>query len=101
MFGDATVTPIGAPVCDSIAVAKRDLKPGDVLDGLGGYACYALIENYRDSRREGLLPMGISEGCRLVTSVPKDAPLRYSDVELPCDRLCDRLRREQDARFDE
>lgn len=99
LFRDATVTPMGGPVCDSIAVAKRDLKPGDALDGLGGYACYALVENYRVSRREGFLPMGVSEGCRLVTSVPKDAPVRYSDVELPHDRLCDRLRQEQDVRF--
>ena len=99
LFGDATVTPMAAPVCDSIAVAKRDLKPGDVLDGFGGYACYALIENYRVSRREDFLPMGVSEGCRVVTSVPKDAPVRYSDVELPPDRLCDRLRQEQDVRF--
>jgi predicted homoserine dehydrogenase-like protein len=99
LFRDATASPMGGPVCDSIAVAKRDLKPGDVLDGIGGFACYALIENYGVSRREGLLPMGVSEGCRLVTAVPKDAPVRYSDVELPHDRLCDRLRHEQDVRF--
>lgn len=99
LFRDATVAPIGKPICDAVAVAKRDLKSGEVLDGLGGFTCYALIENYDVSRREGALPMGVSEGCRLKRDIPKDGLVTYGDVELPVGRLCDTLRREQDDRF--
>ena len=74
LFEDATVTPIGGPVCDTIAIAKQDLKAGEILDGLGGFTCYALIENYDLSRQENALPMGISEGCRLKRNQSSNLP---------------------------
>jgi len=99
LFGDATVTPRGAPVCDSIAIAKRDLTQGEILDGLGGFTCYTLIENYGQSWRDKSLPIGVSEGCKLKRDVSKDHPVTYDDVVLPEDRLCDRLREEQHKRL--
>lgn len=99
LFKDATVAPLGAPVCDAIAIAKRDLKPGDNLDGIGGFSCYTLIENYNVARKLGALPMGVSEGCRIKRNVPKDEVVTYADVELPEGRLCDKLRNEQEAYF--
>jgi len=96
---DATVAPIGKPSCDAVTVAKRDLKAGEVIDGLGGYTCYALLDNYEESRRESALPMGLSEGCKLNKNVAKDQLVTYLDVELPKSRLRDRLRKEQDEYF--
>jgi predicted homoserine dehydrogenase-like protein len=95
LFKDATVQPIGAPVCDAIAIAKTDLKAGQTLDGIGGFTCYTLIDNYDTSRNENALPIGVSEGCRLSKDVPKDRLVTYDDVELPAGRLCDKLREEQ------
>lgn len=97
LLSDATVTPLGAPVCDSVAVAKRDLKAGEVLDGIGGFTCYTLLENYDVSLRENALPMGLSEGCTLVRDVKKDSLITYDDVVVPPGRLMDQLRQEQDA----
>ena len=97
MFKDATVAPLGAPVCDAIAVAKRDLKAGSTLDGIGGYSCYTLIENYDVARKIDALPMGVSEGCALKRNVAKDSVVTYADVEFPAGRLCDKLRIEQDG----
>jgi predicted homoserine dehydrogenase-like protein len=99
LFNDATITPRGAPVCDTIACAKRDLKAGERLDGMGGFACYGLVERYEVCAREDYLPMAISLDCRLKTDVAKDQPIHYSQVELPRDRLCDKLRAEQKQRF--
>jgi predicted homoserine dehydrogenase-like protein len=99
LFRDSTVAPIGKPVCDSIAIAKRDLKAGEVLDGIGGFTCYTLIDNYNVAREQDLLPMGVSEGCVLKRNIPKDQAVSYADVNLPKDRLCDKLRQEQDAFF--
>ena len=99
LLGDAAVTPAGRPRCDSVTIAKRDLEPGHELDGMGGFDAYALVENYDCSRRLNLLPMGVSEGCRLIRRVQKDQALTYDDVILPNGRLCDQLRREQAERF--
>ena len=99
LLNDATVTPIGAPSCDSVAVAKRDLKSGEVLDGIGGFTAYALLENYETSRAQRLLPMGLAEGCKLLRPVAKDSAITYDDVQLPTGRLSDQLRREQDTHF--
>jgi predicted homoserine dehydrogenase-like protein len=99
LLNDATVTPSGAPSCDSVAVAKRDLKSGEVLDGIGGFTAYALLENYETSRAQRLLPMGLAEGCKLLRPVAKDSAITYDDVQLPTGRLSDQLRREQDTHF--
>jgi predicted homoserine dehydrogenase-like protein len=99
LFHDAAVTPLGAPRCDVVAVAKRDLAAGETLDGIGGFTCYGAIENVEVSLAEELLPMGLSEGCVLVRDVRKDEALGYADVELPAGRLADVLRAEQTAHF--
>lgn len=99
LFNDATITPLGAPVCDTIAYAKRDIKAGERLDGMGGFTCYGLVDRYEVCRAENYLPMAISLDCRALVDISKDQPIRYSDVQLPPDRLCDRLREEQDRHF--
>lgn len=99
LFGDAAITPLGGPVCDVITVAKRDLRKGEVLDGIGGFTCYGMIDNAGVARRDGLLPMSLSEGCRLKSDIAKDQDISYSDVELPGGRISERLRREQDEWF--
>lgn len=99
LFGDPTITPRGAPVCGTVAYAKRDLKAGEQLDGMGGFACYGLVEREEVCRRENFLPIAISLDCRLKRDIAKDQPVTYADVELPPDRLCDTLRAEQAQRF--
>jgi predicted homoserine dehydrogenase-like protein len=99
LFGDAAIAPLSAPACDVVATAKRDLKAGETLDGMGGYTCYGLIENAHTAAEQNLLPMGLSDGCRLVREIRRDEAISYDDVVLPADRLADRLRREQDHYF--
>lgn len=99
LFNDPTLTPLGAPVCDTLAVAKRDLKAGELLDGMGGFTCYGLVDSYVNCRSGDYLPMALSIGCRLQRDIPKDQPITYGDVTLPQGRLCDTLRAEQTAQF--
>jgi predicted homoserine dehydrogenase-like protein len=80
-------------------MAKRDLRAGEVLDGIGGFTCYGTIENADVSRSEDLLPMGLSEACTLTVDVCADEPICSSDVERPAGRLADALRSEQDQEF--
>jgi predicted homoserine dehydrogenase-like protein len=99
LFGDATLTPLGAPYVDVVATAKIDLKAGQMLDGIGHYMTYGLCENSEVVNAENLLPIGLAEGCRLKRDIPKDQVLTYDDVELPQGRLCDKLRVEQNIHF--
>lgn len=97
LFGDAAVAADAGHVMDVVATAKRDLKPGEVLDGIGWYTTYGQCENADVSLTQRLLPMGLAEGCTVVRPVSKDIVLTYDDVELPPGRLIDRLRAEQEA----
>jgi predicted homoserine dehydrogenase-like protein len=97
LFADPSITPLGTPVADVITLAKRDLKAGETLDGIGGFCCYGLLENAATAKRENLLPMGLAEGCRLRRDLPRDHPIAYTDVIVPDGRLADRLRNLQDA----
>ena len=76
------MVPLDRPVAEVFAVAKRDLQPGDVLDGIGGTAFYSLIDTYESAKVEGLLPIGLAKGARVVRPVPMDAPLTLADVEI-------------------
>ena len=99
LFGDATVTPAGAPVCEVVAYAKRDLKVGEILDGVGGFMTYGVIDNAFTTSDRNLLPMGIAGGCRLMRDIPKDDAITYADAERPPGRIIDILRIEQTVRF--
>jgi len=99
LFQDAAVSPLGGPVCDVMTVAKRNLKAGEVLDGIGGFDTYGMIDNAEVCRKENLLLMGLSEGCRLRRDISKDRAITCADVELPNNRLIHKLRADQDAHF--
>lgn len=99
LFRDVTLAPLGGPCVGVISLAKRDLKAGEVLDGIGGFTCYGKAENYATIRAQNLLPMGLSFDCTLKRDIPRDAAITCEDVERPSGRLCDQLRAEQDAAF--
>lgn len=99
LFHDATAAPLGAPVCETVAVAKRDLKAGETLDGIGNFLTYGAIDNADVCRRNHLLPMGLSEGATLVRPVAKDHAITFDDVVMPAERISDRLWHEQHDRF--
>jgi predicted homoserine dehydrogenase-like protein len=101
LFRDSVAKPLGGPVVEVCAVAKCDLKAGDILDEYGNYMTYGEAVNSDEMRRERYLPEGLVEGCKLRRDLPKDAVITYNDVELPPDRLADRLRQEQYERFGE
>jgi predicted homoserine dehydrogenase-like protein len=89
LFGDTVLATDGPIRVEVVATAKRDLKAGQVIDGLGGFMTYGECENVWVSGPEDLLPMGVAEGCRLVRDVPKDTAIRRADVTLPEGRLID------------
>ncbi len=99
LFNDATITPLGAPVCDTIAYAKRDIKAGERLDGMGGFTNYGMVDTWEVCRAGNYLPMAVSLDCVATRDIAQDTPMTYDDVTLPPDRIVDRLRTEQIDRF--
>jgi predicted homoserine dehydrogenase-like protein len=96
---DATVAPIGGPVCEVLTIAKRDLKAGERLDGIGGFCTYGLIDNSATARAISALPIGLSEGCVLRRDISKDDAISFDDVISPVGRIEEALWHEQNALF--
>ena len=95
LFRDCVAKPLGGPVVEVCAVAKRDLRAGEVLDDYGMYMTYGEAVNSDEMCRNRYLPEGLVEGCVLTRDVAKDSVVTYDDVTLPPDRLGDQLRAEQ------
>ena len=96
---DPTVAPLAGPVCEVLTVAKRDLKTGEHLDGVGGFCSYGLIDNRAAARALDALPISLSEGCVLRRNISKDDVISFADVETPHGRLVETLWREQNERW--
>ena len=79
-----------------VAAAKRDLKAGDVIDGIGGSTMYGVIESASATREQNLVPLGLLEGARLLRDVPIDAVITVDDVELRPGTTIAALRQLQD-----
>ena len=99
IHSDPTVAPLAGPSCEVVTVAKRPLKVGERLDGIGGFCCYGLIDNHAAARAMDALPIALSEECVMLRDVAKDQVVTFADVRMPPVRLSDELWKEQLARW--
>jgi predicted homoserine dehydrogenase-like protein len=99
LFRDSVAKPLGGPVVEVCAVAKRDLKAGEILDDYGMYMTYGEAVNADEMSRGRYLPEGLVEGCRVLKNLSKDSVITYDDVALPPGRIGDQLRAEQYRHF--
>jgi len=84
---------------DAVATAKRDLKPGEELDGEGGFTVYGKLMPGEASLAAGGLPIGLAHHVKLKKAVTKDQPVRWSDVEIDETSQAVQVRREMEAMF--
>ncbi len=96
--GESTGAPTGFRG-DAVATAKRDLKPGEELDGEGGYTVYGRLMPGADSLAAGGLPIGLAHRVKLKNAVAKDRPVSWADVEIDATSQAVRVRREMEAMF--
>ncbi|MEL6978789.1 MAG: SAF domain-containing protein [Pseudomonadota bacterium] len=94
--GEATGQP-RAFRADAVAAAKRDLAPGEALDGEGGRTVYAKAIPSTESLAAKALPIGLCDGLRLIRPVAEDAVLSWADVASPPPSPALTLRRETEA----
>ena len=87
--GEATGAPHGF-AGDVVAVAKRDLAPGEMLDGEGGYTVWGKLVPAATSRSRGLLPIGLAHKVRMRRPVCAGEAVAMAAIEpgaLPADIL--------------
>lgn len=84
---------------DAVAVAKRDLKVGEMLDGEGGYTVYGRLAPASRSKAARMLPIGLAHGVRLTRDVAAGSAVTEDDVALDAEQLAVQVRREMVARF--
>lgn len=77
---EPTGTPRGL-MADVAAVAKRDLKAGEELDGEGGYTVWGRLMRAADSLEMGALPIGLANGVRLKHAVDRGETVSWSAIE--------------------
>ncbi len=78
--GQALLQPSYGFQTNVYAYAKRDLRRGDKLDGIGGYACYSLIENCAANESDPGLPICLAEDVTLKRDVAKNEKIFLRDV---------------------
>jgi predicted homoserine dehydrogenase-like protein len=84
---------------DVVATAKRDLAPGELLDGEGGYTVWGKLLPATTSVARGGLPLGLAHGIRVVRPVARGQSLSWADVAVDTCTRAYALRRELEAAF--
>jgi len=84
---------------DAVAVTKKNLVAGEVLDGEGGYTVVGRLMPAADSAAQDCLPLGLAHGWKVLRPVSAGQPLRWSDVAVDQNNAAVRVRREMEAAF--
>lgn len=84
---------------DVVATAKRDLKAGEKLDGVGGFTVYGRLTTAQNSMAIEGLPIGLAHGFVLKRDVKKDQGLSWQDVEYSEKAQAVAFRKEMEAVF--
>ena len=84
---------------DVVSVAKRDLAPGDILDGEGGSTVAGQLRPAKASVQMRALPLGLTGGAKITRAVARDQILTYDDVELDETLTALHLRRALETRI--
>jgi predicted homoserine dehydrogenase-like protein len=82
---------------DAVATAKKDLQPGEILDGEGGYTVVGRLMPAEASLAKGCLPLGLAHGWKMLRPVAAGQPLSWSDVAFDANVPAVKLRREMES----
>ena len=98
--GESTGCPTGFRA-DAVATAKRALKPGEILDGEGGYTVVGKLMPAAASLEADALPLGLAHGWKVLRPLAAGQVVKWSDVAVDANNTAVRVRREMEARYRE
>jgi predicted homoserine dehydrogenase-like protein len=84
---------------DVVATAKRDLKPGEILDGEGGYTVWGKLLPAQKSVAMGGLPLGLAHDIKVIRPVKKGQSLSWDDVAVDTSTHAYKIRQELESKF--
>lgn len=97
---DYAIVPMGAPVSETVAVTKKDIKSGERVDGIGGYCVRGVLETHEDMKTQGHLPIGLFTGNVVAKrDIPAGTFLTEADVQMDKQTTVWKLRQLQDETF--
>ncbi|MBC2298116.1 NAD(P)-dependent oxidoreductase [Listeria welshimeri] len=97
---DHAIVPMGAPVSETVAVAKKDIAAGERLDGIGGFCVRGVLETHLDMKTNGHIPIGLISGEVVARrNIKKGTFITDEDVSLDESTTVWKLRKLQDETF--
>lgn len=84
---------------DVVATAKRDLQPGEMLDGEGGYTVWGKLLPATKSAAMGGLPLGLAHQVKVVRPVRAGQSLTWDDVSMDESTDAYKVRKEMERIF--
>ncbi|WMM25447.1 NAD(P)-dependent oxidoreductase [Tissierella sp. MB52-C2] len=98
LYNEPTIAPkYNKPVAEVITMAKKDLKAGERLDGMGEYTILGSIDTYEVAKKENLVPIGLIDNNTIVKrDIKKGEFITYDMVELDTTTEIYKLRNIQD-----
>jgi predicted homoserine dehydrogenase-like protein len=79
MHNTADMVPLDHPVAEAVAVAKRDLKPGETLGMIGEADYRGSAVTWQDGRDGGYVPLGLAEKAVVNQPVKAGEMLTYKN----------------------
>ena len=97
IYNEATIAPKGKPISEVVTIAKKDLKKGERLDGIGEYTILGSIETFQNAKEGNLLPVGlVNENTIVRQDIKKGEFITYDMVDLDTSTMVYKLRQMQE-----
>jgi predicted homoserine dehydrogenase-like protein len=84
---------------DCVAIAKRNLKIGEILDGEGGYTVSGGIRPASKSIKNNYLPLGLAHNVSLLKPIDDGQVITWNDVKIDPNLIAYKLRKEMEVNF--
>jgi predicted homoserine dehydrogenase-like protein len=96
IYGESTTVSKNM-VSEVVAIAKRDLKPGEIIGEIGSADILGRTYTYVEAKANRAIPLGLAPAGKVVKPIKKGAMLTEDDFAPKADLFVYKLRREQDA----
>jgi len=91
-YGESSGHPLPTPTSECVAIAKKDLAKGEVLDGIGEYCYRGSIDLAETAQACNALPLGLAKGCVTRMMIPAGSMITGDMVEPGAESVLRRLR---------
>jgi len=96
LYGERTITPLRM-YSEVVCVAKRDLKAGEKVGGIGGGDFFGRIYTYEEALAMQAVPIGLAEAGRVTADIAAGAPMTEQNFAADSGTFVYRLRKMQDT----